>query len=322
MQRLSLILFSLTIAAFLLLMGPMFPMKPQPSSVEKEVAAAEDLDLYLRQKESSIEGLKPDLAKLIIWRNPMSRDKTPISLIYLHGFSASRGEISPVMETLAREVGANLFFTRLKGHGLETGDALGDVNPQSWIEDAREALAIGRRLGERVVFVGLSTGATLALHLAVENAGASDIAGFVLISPNHDVSDGRAKFLSGPLGRVLARVALGREREFPVENDRHTYLWTSRYRSEAIASLMDLTNYVRTLDLSRITVPVLTLYTKKDTVVDVALIESRHAEIGSKSKWLEELPGATRHEFAGHALAPEGVRPTVDRIEEFLKTLR
>jgi hypothetical protein len=68
--------------------------------------------------------------------------------------------------TWSREsLGANLYFARLKGHG-RSGDAMLEGSVQGWIDDFAEAVAIGRRLGERVVIMATSTGASLATSAA------------------------------------------------------------------------------------------------------------------------------------------------------------
>ena len=76
-----------------------------------------DLEAYLTESESRYNDIRPGLEKTILWHDPQRKKATELSLVYLHGFSASRAEISPVPERVAQELGANLFFTRLAGHG-------------------------------------------------------------------------------------------------------------------------------------------------------------------------------------------------------------
>jgi pimeloyl-ACP methyl ester carboxylesterase len=302
------------------LAGPLFPFRPAPDhGVAAAVERAADLDAYLAAEEALVRGVKPALRKGIIWRDTAARANTPVAIIYLHGFSASRGELSPVVERVGAELGANLFFTRLAAHGRVDGEAFATVTPQQWMDDAREALAIGRRIGNRVVIVATSTGAALALQLAAEERQPGSIAALVLVSPNHGLADPRGQFVSGPLGPLLARLLVGRTRSFPVTNARHAELWTPTYRSEGIAAMSDLVNGTRRLDLSRIIVPVLTLYTRNDDVVDVGLIRSRHDEFGSRVKHIVDVPEATRHEMASDALVPGAVDPVIRLVVDFLR---
>src|SRR5262249_45000757 len=143
--------------------------KPRPSSAAARVAAANDLEAYITAREDSVAGVKPAARKGIRWRDANHKTRTPIAIVYLHGFSATRAELSPVVEHAADSLGANVFFTRLAAHGRVDGEGFASVSPQQWIDDAREALAIGRRLGDRVVVIGTSTGALLAMELAAES---------------------------------------------------------------------------------------------------------------------------------------------------------
>jgi len=299
------------------LSGPLFPFEPVRSGIAEAVAKAPDLDVYLREHEAVHPGVRPDLAKTILWVDRAARGKTPLSLVYLHGFSASRKDISPVVETLASALGANAFLTRLAAHGLATPSEFATVTAQDWLDDAREGLAVGRRIGDRVVLVGTSTGALLATMAALED-NSSDLAALVLLSPNFAIRDWRAKFISGPFGGFLARVIIGKEYSFTPDSPDHARFWTTRFPAAAVVALMDLVNHARALDLGKLEMPTLIIYTHSDTVVDVEAIEERFDQIRAPEKLIVDLPEATRHELTGDALAPQTVRPVVERILQFL----
>jgi len=305
------------VLALACLSGPLFPFEPKPSDIAATVEHAPDLDAYLRRREAETTNVRPDLAKTITWYDPAARNKTPLVLVYLHGFSASRRDISPVIETLADKLAANAFATRLTAHGRTTPDGFVTATAQDWLDDAREALAIGRRIGNRVVLIGISTGALLATMAALEDKS-SDIAALVLLSPNFAVRDWRGKFISGPVGPLLARVVIGKDYSFQPDSAGHAEFWTARYPSQAIVALMDLLNHARAIHLDTLEVPTLIIYTDKDTVVDVNAIKQRFDEVPGTAKLLVDLPGATRHELTGDALAPGMVQPAVERIAEFL----
>jgi alpha-beta hydrolase superfamily lysophospholipase len=299
------------------LSGPLLPFEPKPSDIAAAVAKVPDLDAYLRRREAEIPDVRPELAKTIAWSDPVARNKTPLALVYLHGFSASRRDIAPVVDILAADLGANTFSTRLTAHGRTTPAGFATATAQDWLDDAREALAIGRRIGDRVVLIGISTGALLATMAALED-NSPDIAALVLLSPNFAVRDWRAKFISGPLGGLLARVVIGKDYSFQPDSVGHADFWTTRYPSHAVVALMDLVNHARAIHVDTLRVPTLIIYTDKDTVVDVNAIKQRFDEIRGPAKSLVDLPGATRHELTGDALAPETVRPVVERIAAFL----
>ena len=125
----------------------------------------DEIDGYVAGKESQVEFLKEDNEARVVWADS-SHQKTAYSVVYLHGFSASQGEGAPIHTLIADSIGANLFLARLRDHGLGTKEAFREVTPQDWIDDTKEALAIGRLLGEQVIVVSCSTGGTLSIALA------------------------------------------------------------------------------------------------------------------------------------------------------------
>ena len=75
-----------------------------------------DLDHYLIQTEARFSDIVPGAEKTIIWAHA-AKTKTPWSIVYLHGYSATRQETAPLSDQIAAQLGANLFCTRLTGHG-------------------------------------------------------------------------------------------------------------------------------------------------------------------------------------------------------------
>ena len=96
------------------------------------------LEESIKLDEKRFNNLRPNTEKKIIWADKSSI-KTKISLVFIHGFSASRFELNPVIENVAKELGANIFFTRLTGHGQD-GQSLADATLKDWIKDTEEAI--------------------------------------------------------------------------------------------------------------------------------------------------------------------------------------
>ena len=117
-----LLVFALLLLWFL---GPRIIIDETVQSVQ----LPKDLNHYLNQSESRFSNIREGLNKEILWAN-VEEKQAEYSIIYLHGFSASRQEISPVMEKVADALGANLFFTRLSGHGQNT-EALSESTPKN-----------------------------------------------------------------------------------------------------------------------------------------------------------------------------------------------
>ena len=78
-----------------------------------------DAEAYLARREAGVAGIRPGLQKEIVWADPASKAKTSIAIVYVHGFSASKGEMRPLPDRVASALRANLYFTRLTGHGQD-----------------------------------------------------------------------------------------------------------------------------------------------------------------------------------------------------------
>ena len=75
--------------------------------------------------------------------------------------------MSPFPNAIALGLNANIYNARLSGHGCG-GEALGKVKVKDWVFDLSEALEIGRKIGEKIIIIGSSTGGTLAAVAASE----------------------------------------------------------------------------------------------------------------------------------------------------------
>lgn len=115
------------------------------------------------------------------------------------------------------------------------------------MHDMAEALAIGRRLGERVLIVATSTGATLATVALADPAGAADVAGAVFVSPNYRLASAAGALLDLPLARVWGPWVAGAEHGFTPLNAGHERWWTTRFPIEALFSMATLLRHARGL---------------------------------------------------------------------------
>src|SRR5689334_20644428 len=137
--------------------SPDLPAVPQqPDELEKFVAANEAKHV-----------LKPDNEARIVWFDS-TKSKTPYSVVYLHGFSASQEEGDPAHIDFAKKFGCNLYLARLADHGVDTTEQLLYFNGDRFWESSKEALQIGKAIGEKVILMSTSTGGTMALMLAAD----------------------------------------------------------------------------------------------------------------------------------------------------------
>ena len=70
----------------------------------------EDLDGWLAQRETAAGGVREGCAKQVVWAD--GHRKTPMAVLYIHGFSATGAEVRPLPDLLAEALGANLYFAR------------------------------------------------------------------------------------------------------------------------------------------------------------------------------------------------------------------
>ncbi|MCS6810762.1 MAG: hypothetical protein NZ694_05770, partial [Tepidimonas sp.] len=156
----------LLLLPLLWLLGPRVAYGPdEPAARPQPPAELARLDAWLAAQEQAVAGLRPQAAKRVVWHG-VAGQRTPWAVVYLHGFTATRMETHPLAERVAQALGANLFETRLSGHG-QPAEALREVRAQDWLADAVEAVRIGAMLGERVLVIGTSTGGTLGAWLAL-----------------------------------------------------------------------------------------------------------------------------------------------------------
>ncbi len=290
---------------------------PQLPSFDNRPAISipNDLGRYLAESEKKVPNLKPGTEKTIRWAHGVGR-KTPYSIVYFHGFSASRQEISPVVERVADAIGANVFFTRFTGHGVRGVDALAAARAEDWIRDSWEAMEIGRKIGGKVIVMGMSMGAVPAVQMAIRNDDVFAVALFApLLSWNHFVT----RLAVSPIGPLILHLRFGKTRSFKPVNEKQEYFWTTTYRVEALEQLMKMAEIQNETDFGLLNKRVLLFYSRKDEFLDPDQLEVRFRQIGSGIKRLVHLDAATRHEITGGIVAPQTVDVSVAETVRFLK---
>ncbi|WP_420860844.1 alpha/beta hydrolase [Algirhabdus cladophorae] len=224
------------------------------------------LDADLAAAEAAVPNLKQGAEKQIIWAGKAG-DVTDLAIVYVHGFSATKHEIRPVPDTVAKTLGANLYYARLAGHGCD-GAAMGEPAWTDWLADTMQALDIGRAIGRQVIVVSCSTGCPLVTLALGKPDMTQQIVGNVLVSPNFGMA---SKLLNLVLGLPLARRWLpalaGRERGFEPISEAHAKWWTTRYPSTAVFTMMDTVHAAWRQDCSGLRIPTLVQACADDSVV-------------------------------------------------------
>lgn len=280
-----------------------------------------DIDAFLAASERNAAAafpLVPNTEKRIIWREPGIRSK--VAVVYLHGFSATRQETAPLAEQVAIALEANLFETRLTGHG-RAASPLFDVTAEDWLEDVTEALAIGTRIGEQVIVIGTSTGGTLALAMSQHEA-AESVSHFILISPNIRPRDETAQWATRPAGRLIARLFVGPTRSWTPQNEQQARYWSTSYPTSAAIEVMRLVDYVNTLLPLELGADLLVMISPDDQVVSPVATQYAFNRIDAPRKKIIEFVdslGPSSHVLAGDILAPQSTPGVAARIVEFIK---
>lgn len=282
------------------------------------------LPAWLQQREEQAGAMDTAVAKRVRFANPAAPARTTWSVVYLHGFSATRQETAPVSERVAKVLGANLFETRLRGHGLP-GDSLAHVTARDWLTDAVEALEIGRRLGDSVLVIGTSTGGTLGVWLAtLEQSERAGLQALVLISPNFGPKDRAAAVLTLPWANVLLPRFIP-QREWTARNDEQRRYWTVKYPSTALFPMQALVEQTRRRSLKGFNVPTLVFFHENDQVVDAARtrdwLEALTMETLAPTERVLVVPteGEDGHVLAGRIVAPSQTDLFVSRIVQFTR---
>ncbi|MDP3897244.1 MAG: alpha/beta fold hydrolase [Mesorhizobium sp.] len=281
-----------------------------------------DPDAYLAAAEARFTNIRPGQAKEIVWAYPHSHAKTPLAIVYIHGFSASKGEVRPLPDKVAAALGANLFYTRLTGHSQD-GAAMATASVNAWVNDVAEALAIVRAIGERLVVIGTSTGGSLTVWASAQKDLAADIAGLVLISPNFAVKASGAWLLTMPWGEKIAELVVGEERGFEPANDLQRAFWTTRYPTRATLPMAATVKLARSTAVEAITIPALFILSDADQVVDPEATKQIAARWGGPHavRMVEQPGDPSSHVLAGDALSPSMTEPMAAEIVAWIKAL-
>ncbi len=283
----------------------------------------EGVQVYFESIESAFEDITEGVEKRVIWAG-QQEVRTPLSLVYIHGFSATSEEIRPVPDRLAAALGANLVYTRLTGHG-RGGTALAEARVSDWMHDTVEALAAARAVGDEVVVLGTSTGGTLAALAMLDDAQQAKIKGIVFVSPNFGINDPMAPLLTMPAARYILPLVAGHERSWKAANGLQEKYWTTRYPTVAVFPLAALVKEAASASYSALSIPALFHYALDDRVVDGAASARVSRDWGgavTEAILPEDAKvGASRHVIAGDIISPAQTAATTEIILNWIKGL-
>lgn len=192
-----------------------------------------------------------------------------------------------------------------------------------WINDAAQAIAIGEAIGEQVVVIGCSTGASLGWWIAHQEAFKNKIHSLIFFSPNFGVADPRASILLLPFGGQIAKAITGEYRSSTPVNEAHEKYWACRYPTVALLPMMGMVKLSKDYAADKTEFPVHITYSPYDDTVDATVIRKFYEDLPTPKKALViDQPDATsQHVILGDILAPQNNEEVITSVIEFIEQL-
>lgn len=291
-------------------------------------AISSDLEFLsdsISKSEANVSNIKKDNQAKIIFFNDSIKNKTEWALVYIHGFSASEKEGDPIHREFAKRYGMNLYLARMSEHGLKSKEPLLKMTSSKLWETAKNALAVGEKLGDKVLLMSTSTGGTLSLMLASKFPKKVDA--LINFSPNVKINDPAAFLLNNPWGLQMSRLVKGGKYNVTgSEFDKTAKYWNNKYRLEAVVNLQELLESSMLEEtFEKITCPSLTVaYYKDENNQDPTVLVSAEEWMNDKlstekdKKILVKLPNVGVHPLASGLLSKDlnSVRKAIDLFAE------
>ena len=208
---------------------------------------------------------------------------------------------------------------------MESDEPLINVTAEQLWNSAKEAYAIGKQLGKKVILMSTSTGGSLSLKLAAEFP---EIYGLLLFSPNIAINDSKAWMLNNHWGLQIANLVKGKYIHARDTTSIYKQYWYPQYRMEAVVQLEELLE--RTMKEStfkKVTQPALVLYYYKDeknqdAVVKVSAIKRMFNQLGTPEnlKRIKPVPNAGDH-VIGSYIKSKDLQSVEDECGKFAREI-
>ena len=284
----------------------------------------EEVQQLVEARESQVENMRSGNKAEIIWSDTVGK-KTPYSIVYIHGFSASHEEGMPVHQTIAKQFGCNLYLSRLDGHGLVDTNAFENLTPQDLISSTEFAIEVGKALGDSVILMMCSTGSTSGIYLA---AGDPEIAAMLHYSPNIDIEGESDELLLWPWGRQMIKLVMGGSYNRISYSEEQAKYWYGVYHVNGLLALKSMIQNTMTPEVfNEITQPTFMAYyykneQEKDPIVSVDRMLDFYNMIQTPDNQKRQIgfPNG-RHVMTSHAIPSPVTEELIAETSSFLQEI-
>ena len=275
-----------------------------------------EVNSWIDEKESKFNNIKEGNKSRVIFYDSVPK-KTDISIVYLHGFSGSSQDGFPVHINIAKKLNSNIYLPRLFAHGLNSNEPLIEYTGEKYLDSAREALALGKTIGEKVILMCTSTGCSAGLTLAANHP---EVAALVMYAPNIRITHPLDFVATLPWGLYIVRLVEGGKYHYITDTwkDKEKF-WTTKYRLEApIEMQMLLETAMNEKIFRKIKVPTFSGFYYKneieqDNVVSVDAMRRMFKQLGTEDSLKLEI---AFEDAGGHEIAYNIVNKNYVKVQE------
>jgi esterase/lipase len=301
-------------------------LAPRPTLLAKNLSASTsklniaELENWLETRETKTENLIESANAHIHWAD--EKVKTPISFLYIHGFSASWQETAPLTQKLADKYSANVLQARVAGHGTGPSGML--CSAEDWLQSVADQFEIARKIGDKVVIVATSTGAALTTWLLFQNDTRNDIAACLFVSPNFRIRNPFGFLLTWPWSEHWIHFILGKDVKWEPGSSLEAAVWTHEYSTLALIEMQKTVDWANKQNFENLKVPMALMYMENDETIHPPSAINIFERWGCKNKSLLKVAvdgDATDHVFVGDITAPHRLDWSVEQFYQFLTPL-
>ncbi len=255
--------------------------------IKKIMAKVEKLYNELIYKNKKNKGIPPNAKEITIKANSGKE------FFLLHCYTGSTTDFNTLPEYLHKRFNTDIRVIRLKGHG-ESIKSLNKLTYKDFYEQSEEELKKELKKGKKIVLIGLSLGAQLALDLASKYP----VEGVILVSmPYHFIFPFNIKGVIPLVGNIKLfkkywKKSLSKEEE----KLRKKAFYYSHMYIDGLKIVLEAKKRLEK-DMENVKVPVLSIYSKKDIMGHFRGDEVLKSKLKSKIKETITINSPTHNIF-------------------------